>query len=397
MINNELETLINEFIVDNELSESDKAILIKKAQELGFNMEEVEKALNERLNNALASNDSGFTQESNPSQSNTTTTEPTCQDETIDFNRSEEKESVMHRHVRSAMDWIRRHYVKLLIAFGLVIVVIIVARVVNKAQEKKQELRIAEENRQKEELKLNALDNIFYEELDKDLEEEDFSEAIRHLREYKGPFDNIRDKWIRTIKIMLNNNSNYEAKALLIGYPELKEGFSNIRYDYLYLLERFITVKDYLASTDMIYAFPADYEDIKNYYTETVTALLKNRETILKAEKLYLKWEKEPQLFYTSFLKSGEYDKAEKYYFVETERTDKNYYAFLTDCVTDLCEKGQYEDAYNFINDKTSCFKTIALSSEKLSKRGVTRKLNKIVKKSKKERKKQEKQKNKNK
>lgn len=397
MNNNELETLIDAFIFNNTISETDKAVLIKKAQELGFNREEVEEALNEKLNNARSSNDSGYTQAPNPSQSNAATAEPSSQDVATDSNTSEEKESAMRRHVCNAMDWTRRHYVKLLVAFGLVVVAIIVAVVANRAHEKKQEIRIAEENRKKEELKLKALDNIFYEELNKDLEEEDFSEAIRHLREYKGPFDKIRDKWIRTIKIMLNNNSNYEAKALLIGCPELKEGFSDIRYDYLYLLERFITVNDYLASTDMIYAYPADYEDIKDYYTETVTELLKNKATVSKAEKLYLKWGKNPQLFYTSFLKSGEYDKAEEYYFIETERTDQNYYAFLADCVTDLCEKGQYDDVTNFVNEKTSCFKTIALSSEKLSKRGVTKKLNKIIKKSKKERKKQEKQRNKNK
>jgi len=397
MINNELETLIDAFIFDNKLSETDKAILIKKAQELGFSMEEVEEALDEKLNNTRASDDSGPAQDPNPSQSNAATAEPSSQNEATDSNTSKEKESVMHRHVRSAMDWIRRHYVKLLIALGVVIVVIIVALIANNVHEKKQEIRIAEENRLKEEHKLKALDNIFYEELNTDLNEENFSEAIRHLREYKGPFDKIKDKWIRTIKITLNNNSNYEAKALLIGYPELKEGFADIRYDYLYLLERFVTAKDYAASTDMIYAFPGDFEDIKGYYTETVTELLKNEETVSKAEKLYLKWEKEPQLFYTSFLKSGEYDKAEEYYFIETERTDQNYYAFLADCVTDLCEKGQYEDATNFINEKTSCFKTIALSSEKLSKRGVTKKLNKMIKKSKKERKKQEKQRNKNK
>ena len=121
MINNELETLIDAFIFNNMISETDKAILIKKAQELGFNREEVEEALNEKLNNARSSNDSGSTQDPNPSQSNAATAEPLSQDEATDSTTSEEKESAMRRHVCNAMDWTRRHYVKLLIAFGLVV------------------------------------------------------------------------------------------------------------------------------------------------------------------------------------------------------------------------------------------------------------------------------------
>ena len=287
-------------------------------------------------------------------------------------------------------DWAKRNYKMLLIALGVIVGVVVLAVDFHEIKEKNQEVKIAEELRIAEEKKLKReefkQDSLFIETINKDLENDNYEKVINDLLTYRGPFSKIKDKYIRTIKKLLRENYYNEAKILLIQYPEMEDGFSYIKYEYEDLLSTFDYQKDYESAADMILGYPQDFDNIKDIYEKTVTDLLNNN--ALKAERLYLKWKKEPQLFYQHFLESGDYEKAKGFYFADKDGTDANYYSYLSDCVTDMCEKGQFDVAEDFITANAAHFKRLALSSKKMSRRKVKKQLNAVVKKYKKSQKK---------
>lgn len=163
----------------------------------------------------------------------------------------------------------------------------------------------------------------------------------------------------------------------------MEDGFSDIKYEYEELLITFVYKKDYESAAKMIFVYPQEYDNIKDIYERTVTGLLSDNAP-QEAEILYLKWKKEPQLFYQHFLESGDYLKAKGFYFADKDSIDVTYYSYLSDCVTDMCKKGQFDDAEKFITVNAAHFKRLALSSKKMSRREVRKQLNAVVKKYKK-------------
>ena len=306
-----------------------------------------------------------------------------------DFKSFFKEQSKVQKRKKSynRIEWIKNNYKLLLIALGVVAVAIAISSIVHKNNEKNKELKIAEEQRIAEEIKEERKqDSLFTVTINNDLENDNYEKVINDLLTYKGQFSKIKDKYIRTIKKLLRENYYNEAKILLLRYPEMNDGFSYIKYEYEDLLSTFDHEKDYESAAEMIFVYPQEYDNIKNIYENTVTELLSCN--VSQAERLYLKWKKEPQLFYQHYLESGNYEKAKEFYFADKANTDENYFRYLSDCVTDMCKKGDFDDAENFITKNLTEFKKFTPFSSRLSQREVSKKLRAIIKEEKKSQKK---------
>ena len=288
--------------------------------------------------------------------------------------------------------WAKSNYKKLLIALGLAVGVIAIAVVVHKRNAKDQEIktaetqRIAEQNRLKQ--KEIRQDSLLTVAINNDLEDDDYAKVARRLRNEKVLTKKITKEYIRVIKKAYYENNDNAVKELILDYLEKGGSFADISFEYIKTLKNYLEKADYESAEEMFYKYPNEDDEIKDCYIKTVSGLLRNEETVPVAEKLYLEWREDPQLFYQHFLESGDYTKAEEYFFANKERTFENHFKYLTDCVTDMCEKGQFDAAENFITANVTQYKKVTLFSKELSQREATKKLMTIVKEKKKSQKK---------
>lgn len=290
------------------------------------------------------------------------------------------------------IEWITAHYKGLLIALGVLAIVVAVSVLIHKNNVKnrkiEQENEMAREEQRIEKDKERQLDSLYLEEVSNDLKDDDISKAIERLLNYKGPFKRIKGEYIRVLRKSIYDNHDIEAKKMLLSYLEKDSSFSEIKFDYEEVLSRFINAKDYESAAELIYPYPQRYEDISDKYEETVAALLNEQNTITTAKRLYLKWEKEPRLFYQHYLNNGDYESAKEYYIKYKGDTEEALFQYLVECVTDMSKKGDYDGAEKFIENNLKHFKKHTPFSERLSQREVSKKLRTIIKEHKKNQKK---------